>query len=311
MSVTDIEGKTAMRIFVTGASGWIGNPTVEQLLQARHDVVGLARSDDAAEKVAATGASVLRGSLDDLDVLKAAATESDGVLHLAFRHDIAFTGDFLGAVEADRRAIETLGAALEGSDRPLVIASGTLGLPTGRVGTEQDMPDPGAHPRIANAHLALSLAERGVRSAVIRYAPTVHGSGDHGFIATLVDIARARQVAGYLGDGSNRWPAVHRFDAATLTRLVMEKAPAGSIWHATAEEGVPTRDIAAVIGRQLGVPVASIPAEEAPEHFGFLADFIGADAPASSALTRQALGWTPTGPGLLADLDAGVYTATS
>jgi nucleoside-diphosphate-sugar epimerase len=300
-----------MRIFVTGASGWIGNPTVEQLLQAGHDVVGLARSDDAAEKVAATGASVLRGSLDDLAVLKGAAIDSDGVLHLAFRHDIAFTGDFAGAVEADRRAIETFGAALEGSDRPLVIASGTLGLPTGRVGTEQDLPDAGAHPRIFNAHLALSLAERGVRSSVIRYAPTVHGSGDHGFIATLVDIARARQVAGYLGDGSNRWPAVHRFDAAALTRLVVEKAPAGSVWHATDEEGVPTRDIAEAIGRQLGVPVASIPAAIAAEHFGFLADFIGADAPASSVLTRQLLGWTPTGPGLIADLDAGVYTATS
>jgi nucleoside-diphosphate-sugar epimerase len=300
-----------MRIFVTGASGWIGAPTVEQLVGDGHEVVGLARSDEAAATVASTGATVLRGSLDDLDILRDAASASDGVLHLAFRHDIAFTGDFAGAVDTDRRAIETFGDALEGSNRPLVIASGTLGLPTGKVGTEQDRPDPNAHPRIANAHLTLSLADRKVRSSVIRYAPTVHGAGDHGFIATLVEIARTHQVAGYLGDGSNRWPAVHRFDAAALTRLVVETAPAGSVWHATDEEGVPTRDIAAAIGRQLGVPVASIPAEKAAEHFGFLADFFGTDAPASSHLTRERLGWQPEQPGLLADLDAGVYTRTN
>jgi nucleoside-diphosphate-sugar epimerase len=299
-----------MQIFVTGASGWIGVPTVEQLVADGHEVVGLARSEEAAATVAATGAKVLRASLDDLDALGEAASASDGVIHLAFRHDIAFSGDFVGAVAADRRAIETFGNALAGSDRPLVIASGTLGLPPGRVGTEQDRPDPSAHPRIANAHLTLALAERGVRSSVIRFAPTVHGAGDHGFIATLVEIARARQVAGYLGDGSNRWPAVHRFDAATLTRLVVERAPAGSIWHATDEEGVPTRDIAAAIGRQLGVPVQSIPADSAAEHFGFLAEFFGTDAPASSTLTRESLDWRPTGPGLLADLDAGVYTRT-
>jgi nucleoside-diphosphate-sugar epimerase len=297
-----------MRIFVTGASGWIGAPTVEQLVGEGHEVVGLARSDEAAATVAATGATVLRGSLDDLDILRDAAAASDGVLHLAFRHDIAFTGDFAGAVAADRRAIETFGHALEGSNRPLVIASGTLGLTPGRVGTEEDRPDPNAHPRIANAHLTLSLADHKVRSSVIRYAPTVHGAGDHGFIATLVEIARTRRVAGYLGDGSNRWPAVHRFDAATLTRLVVENAPAGSVWHATDEEGVPTRDIAAAIGRRLGVPVESIPAESAAEHFGFLADFFGTDAPASSHLTRERLGWRPDRPGLLADLDAGVYT---
>ena len=300
-----------MRIFVTGASGWIGAPTVGQLVEAGHEVVGLARSDEAAATVTAAGAKVLRGSLDDLDVLRAAASDSDGVIHLAFRHDIAFSGDFAGAVEADRRAIETFGDALAGSDRPLVIASGTLGLSPGRIGTEEDRPDPNAHPRIANAHLTLALAERGVRSAVIRYAPTVHGAGDHGFIATLVEIARTRQVAGYLGDGSNRWPAVHRFDAATLTRLVVEKAAAGSVWHATDEEGVATRDIATAIGRQLGVPVESIPAERAAEHFMFLADFFGTDAPAASHLTRERLGWQPTGPGLIADLDAGVYTGTS
>jgi nucleoside-diphosphate-sugar epimerase len=299
-----------MRIFVTGASGWIGAPTAEQLVKAGHEVVGLARSDEAGTTVAATGATVLRGSLDDLEVLRAAAAESDGVIHLAFRHDIAFSGDFAGAVEADRRAIDTLGDALAGSDRPLVIASGTLGLSPGRVGTEADRPDPNAHPRIANAHLTLGLADRGVRSSVIRFAPTVHGAGDHGFIATLVDIARTRQVAGYLGDGSNRWPAVHRFDAAALTKLVVEKAPPGSVWHATDEEGVATRDIAAAIGRQLGVPVESIPAERAAEHFGFLADFFGTDAPASSRLTRERLGWQPTGPGLLADLDAGAYAGT-
>jgi nucleoside-diphosphate-sugar epimerase len=310
MSATDIKEED-MRIFVTGASGWIGAPTVEQLVGDGHEVVGLARSDEAAATVAATGATVLRGSLDDMGALRDAASDSDGVLHLAFRHDIAFSGNFAAAVEADRRAIETFGDALEGSDRPLVIASGTLGLAPGRMGTEQDRPDPSAHPRIANAHLTLTLAERGVRSSVIRFAPTVHGAGDHGFMATLVEIARQRQVAGYLGDGSNRWPAVHRLDAAALTRLVVEKAPAGSIWHATDEAGVPTRDIAAAIGRQLGVPVASIAPENAAEHFGFLADFFGTDAPASSLLTRETLGWQPTEPGLLADLDAGVYTRTS
>ena len=297
-----------MQVFVTGASGWIGSATVRELLDAGHQVVGLARSADAAAAVAAAGAEPLLGSLDDLDTLRAAAARSDGVVHLAFRHDIAFTGDFQGAVDSDRRAIEVFGDALEGSGRPLLIASGTLGLAPGRIGTERDRPDPKIHPRIANADTALSLAGRGVRSSVVRFAPTVHGQGDHGFIATLVDIARDQQVAGYLGDGSNRWPAVHRLDAADLVRLALEKAPAGSVLHATDEDGIPTRAIAEAIGRQLNVPVASIPVDQAADHFGFLAGFFGMDAPASSLLTRELLGWAPSHPGLLADLDAGRYT---
>jgi len=294
-----------MRIFVTGASGWIGSPTVERLLAAGHDVVGLARSDAAAAAVPA-GASVVRGSLADLDLLHTEAARSDGVLHLAFRHDIAFSGDFAGAVASDRAAIDAFGDALKGSDKPLLIASGTLGLPPGRVATEHDLPDPSVLPRMANAAATLDLAANGVRSVVIRYAPTVHGPGDHGFVATLVTIARETGVSAYPADGSNRWPAVHRVDAADLTALAVERAPAGTVLHATAEDGIPTRAIAEAIGRALGVPVA--PAED-PAHFRFLASFFGMDAPASSELTRELLGWNPTGPTLLDELDAGVYTA--
>lgn len=293
-----------MRYFVTGASGWIGSATARALLADGHEVLGLARSDDAARAASAAGADVVRGSLTDLDVLRSAADDSDGVLHLGFRHDIAFTGDFAGAIASDRAAIEAFGDVLAGSDRPLVIASGTLGLAPGRVGTERDMPGLDTHPRIANAAVALALAERGVRSAVIRYAPTVHGAGDHGFVAALVDIARETRVAGFVGDGSNRWAAVHRLDAADLTARVVQHAPAGSVWHATAEDGVTTREIAEAIGRALDVPVEPRPAE----HFRFLADFFASDAPASSEITRAELHWQPTRPGLIADLDAGSYT---
>jgi nucleoside-diphosphate-sugar epimerase len=299
-----------MQVFVTGASGWIGSATVRELLGAGHKVVGLARSADSAAALVAAGVEPLRGSLDDEDVLSAAAADSDGVVHLAFKHDIAFAGDFQGAVDADRRAITVFGDAFEGSDRPLLIASGTLGLAPGRVGTERDLPDPAVHPRIANAQAALALSTRGVRSSVIRFAPTVHGQGDHGFVATLVDIAREKRVSGYLGDGSNRWPAVHRFDAADLVRLALENAPPGSVLHATDEEGIATRDIAQAIGRQLNVPVAPIPTEHADDHFGFLADLFAMDAPASSVVTRELLGWAPNQPRLLADLDEGRYTRT-
>jgi nucleoside-diphosphate-sugar epimerase len=302
-----------MRVFVTGASGWIGSGVVPELIGAGHEVVGLARSDASAEALAAAGAEVRRGTLDDLDVLRAAAADSDGVAHLAFKHDIAFSGDFQGAADADRRAVETFGETLAGSGRPLVIASGVVGLLPGRVVTEHDghggdpMQASGPETRRGTAEVALALAGSGVRSAALRLPPTVHGDGDGGFIAALIAVARAKGVSGYVGDGANRWPAVHRLDAAHLFRLAVEKAPAGSVLHGVAEEGVALRDVAEVIGRHLDVPVTSVAPENAAEHFAWLAAFIGIDAPASNTLTRQLLAWEPTHPGLLEDLDKGHY----
>jgi nucleoside-diphosphate-sugar epimerase len=299
-----------MRVFVTGASGWIGSAVVPELLGAGHQVLGLARSDSSAAALTAAGAEVHRGALDDLDSLRAGAAASDGVIHLAFIHDFS---DYEAAAQTDRRAIETLGAALEGSDRPLVIASGILGLATGRLATERDAGDrdSAAGPRIAGAQATLALAARGVRSSVLRLPPSVHGEGDHGFVATLVAIARAKGVSGYIGDGSNHWPAVHRLDAARLFRLALETAPAGSVLHGVADEGVPVRDLAEVIGRHLNLPVVSISPEDAGAHFGWLGAFLAADAPASSALTQEEMGWHPAQPGLIADLDEGHYFQTT
>jgi nucleoside-diphosphate-sugar epimerase len=304
-----------MRVFVTGASGWIGSAVVPELIDAGHQVTGLARSDATAAALTAAGAEVLRGTIDDLDTLRDAAVACDGVIHLAFKHDAAFSGGFQAAADADRRAVETFGEALADSGRPFVIASGTLGLAPGRLATERDGLDPGsaAHlsggpqTRHATALITLSLASRGVRSSVLRLPPTVHGDGDHGFMATLVGIARDKGVSGYVGDGSNRWPAVHRFDAAHLFRLAVQEAPAGSVLHAVADEGVPVRAIAEVIGRHLGLPVAAIAPEDAAGHFTWLGGFIGIDSPASSELTRELLGWQPAQPGLLDDLDKGHY----
>jgi nucleoside-diphosphate-sugar epimerase len=289
---------------------------VPELIGAGHQVTGLARSDASAAALTAAGAQVHRGTLDDLDSLRSAAAASEGVIHLAFKHDIAFSGGFQDAADADRRAIETFGEALAGSDRPFVIASGTLGLAPGRVGTERDGHGPGsatAHlsggtqTRMANAQMTLSLASRSVRSSVVRLPPTVHGEGDNGFMAALVGIARDKGVSGYVGDGSSRWPAAHRFDAAPLFRLALEKAPAGSVLHAIADEGVPIRAIAEVIGRHLDLPVAAISPQDAGEHFGWLAGHLATDSPASSTLTRELLGWHPTHPGLIDDLDKGHY----
>jgi|SRR5580692_2857318 nucleoside-diphosphate-sugar epimerase len=305
-----------MRVFVTGASGWIGSAVVPELLGAGHQVIGLARSDASADALVAAGAEVHRGTLDDLDSLRSGAAASDGVIHLAFKHELAFSGDFEGAADADRRAVETLGEQLAGSDRPFMIASGTLGLAPGRVATERDghgpdaavaVPGGGPRTRWATAELVLSLASRGIRSSIVRLAPTNHGDGDNGFMATIVGIAVEQGVSGYIGDGTNRWPAVHRLDTARLVRLALEKAPAGSTLHAVAEEGVPIRDIAQAIGRHLDVPVVSVSPEDAGEHFTWLAHFLAADSPASSALTRELLDWQPTQPGLIADLDQGHY----
>jgi nucleoside-diphosphate-sugar epimerase len=289
-----------------------------ELLAAGHQIVGLARSDDAAATVAAAGAEVLRGSVDDLDTLREGALASDGVIHLAFKHDLAFSGDFQGATDADRRAIEAFGDALAGSDRPFVIASGVLGLTPGQVATEGDghgidtsvthgVTSPS--PRHVNAEITLGLSSRGVRSSIMRLAPTVHGDGDNGFMATIVAVARATGVSGYIGNGENRWPAIHRFDAAKLFRLALENAPAGTTLHATGEEGVAIRDVAEVIGRHLDVPVVSIAPEDAAAHFTWLASLLALDSPASNRLTRELLNWTPSHPGLLEDLDGDSYYA--
>jgi nucleoside-diphosphate-sugar epimerase len=305
-----------MRVFITGASGWIGSAVVAELLADGHQVVGLARSDGSAKALDAAGAEVHRGDLDDLDGLASAAAGSDGVIHLAFKHDLAFSGGFQDAADADRAAIETFGTALAGTDKPLLIASGTLGLAPGRVATEQDGHDVGPlvspttggpATRHATAELTLSLADRGVRSVVVRLAPTNHGDGDNGFMASIVGIARDKGVSGYVGDGSNRWPAVHRLDTAHLFRLALDGAPAGSTLHAVAEEGVPIRSVAEVIGRHLDLPVVSIDPADAGEHFGWMGGFIGADSPASNALTRELVGWDPAQVGLIEDLEQGHY----
>jgi len=299
-----------MRVFVTGASGWIGSAVVPELVNAGHHVTGLARSDASAAALHAAGAEPVRGSLDDLDTLRGAAADADGVIHLAFKHEAAFSGDFPAAIEADRIAIETIGEALAGTGRPLVVASGTLATEPGRLATEHDMPDPsvvqqGAAARLSNAQLTLALSDRGIRSSVVRLPPTVHGEGDHGFITTLVGIAREKGISGYIGEGANRWGAVHRSDAARLFRLALEQAPAGAVLHGTDDEGVPVRDIAEVIGRHLGVPAAAVPAE----HFGWLGGFLFIDRATSNTVTRELLGWEPTGPGLLEDLEKGHYFA--
>ncbi|HET8978654.1 MAG TPA: SDR family oxidoreductase [Solirubrobacteraceae bacterium] len=298
-----------MRLFVTGASGWIGSAVVGELLAHNHAVLGLARSDASAERIAAAGAEVRRGEVTDLAALRDAAAQCDGVIHLAFRHDIAFAGDFDTAVASDHAAIEAIGDALAGTGKPLAIASGLAGLRGEEIATEDDRPEvtAGAGGRVLNERTALALAERGVRSMSVRFAPTVHGAGDHGFIAGIVAADREHGAAAYVGDGANRWPAVHVTDAARLVRLGVERAPAGSVLHAAAEEGVTFRQIAEAIGQRLELPATSIPAEQAGEHFGFLGAFVTLDAPASSKRTRGLLGWEPTGPGLIADIGAGAY----
>lgn len=296
-----------MRIFVTGASGWVGSATVAELLAAGHEVVGLARNDASAAAIVAAGAQPFRGSLDDPAGLADAADRSDGVLHLAFRHDFS---DFAGAGRTERAAVDAMATALAGSGRPLLLASGIAGLAPGRVATERD-PSPFAGPdapRGGSENLALEYVERDVRVVSLRFAPTVHGQGDHGFIATLVGIAQEKGVAGYIADGSARWAAASRSDVARMNTLAIEKAPAGSILHGVGEEGISTREIAEAIGDQLGLPTVSVAPEDAAAHFGWMARFFGTDMAASSTLTQKLLGWTPSGPTLLQDLESGCYT---
>ncbi|QGQ97344.1 SDR family oxidoreductase [Paenibacillus psychroresistens] len=294
-----------MRVFVTGATGWVGSAVVRELIDAGHQVVGLARSDKASAALTAAGADVHRGALDDLDSLRSAAALADGVIHTAFMRDKL---DYAEQCAAEQRAIETIGAALEGSGKPFVVTSGTFILTPVRFGTEEDVRDPGlpAPPRLAE-YVAIALAEHGVRSSVVRLAPTVHGPGDYGFIPMLIGIARAKGFSAYIGDGANRWPAVHRLDAARLYRMALEAAPAGTRLHAVGDEGVPFRDIADVIGRHLKLPVVSISHEEAVSHFGRIGDFASIDNPTSSALTQERLGWRPVHQSLLLDLEEGHY----
>jgi nucleoside-diphosphate-sugar epimerase len=301
-----------MRVFVTGASGHIGSPVVAELLGAGHEVVGLARSDESAAKLEAAGAEVRRGDLDDLDGLAAAAADSDGVIHLAFKHDLMQTGDMEGAIGADMAATQAFGDALSGTDKPLINTGGSLMLAMAgindRPGTEEDTL-PGGH-RVDVENATIALADRGVRSSVIRLSPLVHSHLDkHGFGPVLIGIAREKGYAGYPGEGTNRWPAVHTLDAATLYRRAVESAPAGSRLHGVADEGIPFREIAAAIGAGTGLPVKSVPADETEDYFGFLAFFIGLDNPTSNKITRETLGWEPTHPGLIADYAEGHYFA--
>jgi nucleoside-diphosphate-sugar epimerase len=296
-----------MRVFVTGASGFIGSAVVRELLGAGHQVTGLARSDRAAAAVAGAGAAVFRGALEDTDGLRRAAADADGVIHTGYIHDFSPTANPAAAAAVDGAAIAALGAALDGSGRPLVVAAGLPAPEPGQVCTEDlRAPENPHYPRVSE-RAAVPLAGRGVRASVVRLPPSVHGEGDHAFVPALIGIARATGVSAYIGDGGNVWPAVHRLDAARLFRLALEEAPPGTLLNGVGDPGVPFRDIAEVIGRHLDVPVKSITAAEAPGQFGGFAVFAAFDVPASSARTQERFGWRPVEPGLIADLDQGHY----
>lgn len=295
-----------MRVFVTGASGFVGSAVTRQLVAAGHHVTGLARSDNSASIVEKAGGTVLRGDLADPDGLAAAAKEADGVIHCAFIHDFS---NFGASVEADKHAIEAMGVALAGSDKPLIVTSGTAAIAPGRVATEEDDPDANIYegtPRVSE-QTALGFVDSGVRAQVMRLPPSVHGAGEHGFIPMIIQTARDKGRSAYIGDGSNVWPAVHREDAARAYVLALEKGDAGQRHNAIGDEGIPFRRIAETIGRKLGVPTVSVPANSAADHFGWMAAFARLDVPASADITRRRLGWQPTGPGLIEDMENGGY----
>jgi nucleoside-diphosphate-sugar epimerase len=294
-----------MRVLVTGGTGFIGSAIVQELIRSGHQVTGLARSDAAAQTLAKAGAAVHRGRLEDVESLRSGAGRADGVIHTGFNHD--FTR-FKENCEMDRRAIEALGSTLAGSERPLVVTSGIGLLRQGQLATEESRPPSSSDiPRVASEEAARSVAHRGVRVSVVRLAPSVHGDGDHGFVPILIKMARDKGVAAYVGEGTNRWPAVHRLDAAHLFRLALEKGATHAYYHGAAEEGVPFRQIVEVIGRRLGVPIVSRPAEQAAAHFGWFAHFAAMDVPASSRRTQELLGWHPDQPGLIEDVDRPAY----
>lgn len=297
-----------MHVFVTGASGWIGSAVVDELLAAGHEVTGLARSDASAAAIEAKGAAVRRGDLDDLEGIRAGAKDAGAVIHLANKHDWSNPA---ASNAAERAAVETIGDALAGTDRRFLLASGVAALTQGRPATEADAspfhgPDSS---RGGSENRALEFVNSGVHTVSLRFAPTVHGMGDHGFIALICAIARQKGVSAYPGDGSNRWAAVHRLDAARLVALGLEKAPAAARLHAVAEQGVPTREIAEGIGRAFDLPVAAIAPDEVADHFGWIGSFFAMDLSATSAVTQELLGWTPTGATLIEDLNAGAYSA--
>ncbi|UHM89720.1 SDR family oxidoreductase [Rahnella victoriana] len=294
-----------MRVFVTGATGFVGSAVVQELLRAGHQVLGLARSDASAQALTDAGADVHRGSIEDPDSLTSGAAQADGVIHTAFIHDFS---KFLENCEKDRRAIGALGAALKGTDKPLIVTSGTALVNTGRLATEKDLPDPqGQNPRVASDLAVAALAEQGVRVSLVRLPPSVHGAGDHGFVPMIIAMAREKGESAYPGEGENRWPAVHRFDAAKVFVLALEKGAQNAIYHANSEEGVPFREIATLIGKHLNLPVVSKNGQDLTAHFGWFTHFASLNNPTSSQITRDILGWTPAHPDLLTDINTAGY----